>query len=98
MSIQSENEDIISTICTLENNDFKVETNKKERTIKIFKRDYENKEWCENPLFVSHIDESDDIKEAHQKMLEYMYLNNRAPQDDFAGDEIGRYEVKRSED
>ena len=59
MSIQNEDENTISTICTLENND---------------------------------------IKEAHQKMLEYMYLNNRAPQDDFAGDEIGRYEVKRSED
>lgn len=96
MTIQNEDETILSTICTLENKEFKIETNKKERTIKIFKKD--NNEWSNEPIFVSNVDESDDIRESHQKMIEYMCLNNRAPQDDFAGDEIGRYEVERSED
>ncbi len=73
-----ENEFEIKTTCELEDKEFEVITDKKLKIIKIFNLDGENR--GENPLFVSKISKDEDIIECHQKMIEYMMLNNTVPQ------------------
>lgn len=73
-----ENENEIKTTCELEDKEFEVITDKKMRVIKIFNLGGNDRN--ENPLFVSRISKEDDIAECHQKMIEYMMLNNVVPQ------------------
>ena len=73
-----ENENEIKTTCELEDKEFEVITDKKMRVIKIFNLGGNDRN--ENPLFVSKISKDDDITECHQKMIEYMTLNNIVPQ------------------
>lgn len=72
-----ENEFEIDTKCELENKEFEIITNKKERLIEIYNLD--GKKRHEKPLFVTKISKDDDIVECHQRMIEYMCLNNRIP-------------------
>lgn len=78
MKNTTENEDEIKTTCELEDKEFEVITNKKTKIIKIFNLGGSDRN--ENPIFVSKISKDDDIIECHQKMIEYMMLNNSIPQ------------------
>ena len=73
-----ENESMIKTTCELEDKEFEVVTDKKQKIIKIFNLGGYDRN--ENPIFVSKISKDDDITECHQKMIEYMTLNNIVPQ------------------
>ena len=73
-----ETETMIKTTCELEDKEFEVITNKKEKIIKIFNLGGSDRN--ENHIFVSKLFKDDDIIECHNKMIEYMMLNNIAPQ------------------
>ena len=73
-----ETETMIKTTCELEDKEFEVITDKKLKIIKIFNLGGSDRN--ENPIFVSKLSKDDDIIECHQKMIEYMLLNNTVPQ------------------
>ena len=73
-----ETETMIKTTCELEDKEFEIVTNKKEKIIKIF--NLGGSERNEDPIFVSKLSKDDDIVECHQKIIEYMILNNILPQ------------------
>ena len=73
-----ETETMIKTTCELEDKEFEIITNKKEKIIKIFNLGGSDRN--ENPIFVSKLSKVDDIIECHNKMIEYMMLNNIVPQ------------------
>lgn len=68
----------IKTTCELEDKEFEVISDKKQNIIKIFNLGGSDRN--ENPIFVSRLSKDDDIVECHQKMIEYMILNNTVPQ------------------
>ena len=68
----------IKTTCELEDKEFEVISDKKQNIIKIFNLGGNDRN--ENPIFVSKLSKDDDIVECHQKMIEYMILNNTVPQ------------------
>lgn len=73
-----ETETMIKTTCELEDKEFEVISDKKEKIIKIFNIGGSDRN--ESPIFVSKLSKDDDIIECHQKMIEYMMLNNIVPQ------------------
>ena len=73
-----ETETMIKTTCELEDKEFEVITDKKLKIIKIFNLGGSDRN--EDPIFVSKLSKDDDIIECHQKMIEYMLLNNTVPQ------------------
>ena len=72
-----ETETMIKTTCELEDKEFEVISDKKQKIIKIFNLGGSDRN--ENPIFVSKLSD-DDIIECHNKMIEYMMLNNIVPQ------------------
>lgn len=68
----------IKTTCELEDKEFEVISDKRQKIIKIFNLGGNDRN--ENPIFVSKLSKDDDIVECHQKMIEYMMLNNIVPQ------------------
>ena len=73
-----ETETMIKTTCELEDKEFEVISDKKQKIIKIF--NLGGSERNEDPIFVSKLSKNDDIIECHNKMIEYMMLNNIVPQ------------------
>lgn len=73
-----ETETMIETTCELEDKEFEVISDKKQKIIKIFNLGGSDRN--ENPIFVSKLSKNDDIIECHNKMIEYMMLNNIVPQ------------------
>lgn len=73
-----ETELMIKTTCELEDKEFEVVTDKKQKIIKIFNLGGSDRN--EDPIFVSKLSKDDDIIECHQKIIEYMTLNNTVPQ------------------
>lgn len=78
MTKSIETESMIKSTCELEDKEFEVVTDKKQKIIKIFNLGGSDRN--ENPIFVSKLSKDDDIVECHQKMIEYMMLNNVVPQ------------------
>jgi len=76
----------IKTTCELEDKEFEVISDKKQKMIKIFNLGGSDRN--ENPIFVSKLSKDDDIIECHNKMIEYMMLNNVVPSNnsDLKGD------------
>lgn len=72
-----ETETMIKTTCELEDKEFEVITDKKLKIIKIYNLGGSDRN--EDPIFVSKLSKDDDIIECHQKMIEYMLLNNTIP-------------------
>ena len=73
-----ETETMIKTTCELEDKEFEVISDKKQKIIKIFNLGGSDRN--EYPIFVSKLSKDDDIIECHNKMIEYMMLNNIVPQ------------------
>ena len=73
-----ETETMIKTTCELEDKEFEVISDKKQKIIKIFNLGGSDRN--KNPIFVSKLSKDDDIIECHNKMIEYMMLNNIVPQ------------------
>lgn len=78
MKNTTETEFKIKTTCELEDKEFEVISDKRQKIIKIFNLGGSDRN--EDPIFVSKLSKDDDIVECHQKMIEYIVLNNVVPQ------------------